>query len=54
MLLEVGQLSETLLTKVALERSLAAVHSEMDLRNTRDRTEESHVHCCQMRRIFGA
>lgn len=31
MLLEVGQLGETFLAEVALERSLSAVHSEMDL-----------------------
>jgi len=31
MFLEVGQLSEALFTQVALERSLATVHSEMDL-----------------------
>lgn len=31
MFLEVGQLSETLFAEVTLERSLTAVHSEMDL-----------------------
>lgn len=32
-LLEVGQLSEALFTQVTLERSLATVHSEMDLQS---------------------
>lgn len=31
MFLEVGKLSETFLAEVALERSLTAVHSKMDL-----------------------
>lgn len=31
MFLEVGQLSETFLAEVTLERSLSTVHSEMDL-----------------------
>lgn len=31
MFLEVGQLSETFFAEVALERPLAAVHSEVDL-----------------------
>lgn len=51
MFLEMGQLSEALLTQVTLERSLTTVHSEMDLQLRRN-LMSTGVEWQMMSRIF--